>query len=45
VSVHVDPLATVLTSVVEIFGPLSARVPVALGRAAKRAAQRVPVPP
>jgi DNA-binding transcriptional ArsR family regulator len=44
VSVHVDPLATVLTSVVEVFGPLSARVPVALGRAVRRAARWVPVP-
>ncbi len=44
VSVHVYPLATVLTSVVEVFGPLSGRVPVAVGRAAKRAARWVPVP-
>ncbi len=44
VSVHVDPLATVLTSVVEFFGPLSARVPVALARAARQSARWVPVP-
>jgi len=43
VSVHVDPLVTVLTSIVEMFGPLSPRVPVAVRRAARTAARWVPV--
>lgn len=44
ISVIVDPLATVLTSLVENFGPLSARPPAIRRRAANRAARWVPVP-